>query len=74
MDELLKEIERERKRIKGQLRVVTVDIGWLKRGDTIKILDRNISKIKVKSLKTDESGWLWDDEIIRLSEKVEGGV
>ena len=74
MDELLKEIERERKRIKGQLRVVTVDIGWLKRGDTIKILDRNISKIKVKSLKTDESGWLWDDEVIRLSEKVEGGV
>ena len=74
MDELLEEVERERKRIKGQLRVVTVDIGWLKRGDTIKILDRNISKIKVKSLKTDESGWLWDDEIIRLSEKVEGGV
>lgn len=74
MDELLKEIERERKHIKGQLRVVTVDIGWLKRGDTIKILDRNICKIKVKSLKTDESGWLWDDEVIRLSEKVEGGV
>lgn len=74
MDELLEEVERERKRIKGQLRVVTVDIGWLKRGDTIKILDRNISKIKVKSLKTDESGWLWDDEVIRLSEKVEGGV
>lgn len=74
MDELLKEIERERKRIKGQLRVVTVDIGWLKRGDTIKILDRNISKIKVKSLNTDEFGWLWNDEVIRLSEKVEGGV
>lgn len=74
MDELLKEIERERKRIKGQLRVITVDIEWLKRGDIIEILDRNISKIKVKSLKTDESGWLWDDEVIRLSEKVEGGV
>lgn len=74
MDELLKEIERERKHIKGQLRVVTVDIEWLKRGDTIKILDRNISKIKVKSLNTDESGWLWDDEVIRLSEKVKEGV
>ena len=74
MDELLEEVERERKRIKGQLRVVTIDIGWLKRGDTIKILDRNISKIKVKSLNTDESGWLWDDEVIRLSEKVKGGV
>lgn len=74
MDEILEEIEKERKRVKGQLRMVTIDIVWLKRGDTIKILDININKIKVKSLKTDEFGWLWHDEVMRLSEKIEGGV
>lgn len=74
MDELIESIHKENERVKGQLRIMACNHLWLKRGDVIRVLDRNINETYVESLCNRKSGWLWNCDIQALSEKVEGGV
>ena len=74
MEELLEYMDEERKRVKGSLRTVMCNYGWLIRGDVIKVLDINISQIKVKSINTGDSGWVDYNNIVFLTELLEGGL
>lgn len=74
MDELIESIHKENERVKGQLRIMVYNLLWLKRGDVIRVLDRNINETYVESLCNRKSGWFWNSDIMTLSEKVEGGV
>ena len=74
MDKLIESIHEENERVKGQLRIMVYNHLWLKRGDVIRVLDRNINETYVESLCNRKSGWFWNSDIMTLSEKVEGGV
>lgn len=74
MDEFQKYMDEERKHVKGSLRAIVRDCAWLTQGEVIEVLDINISQIKVKSLNTGNSGWLDYNDIVFLTELIEGGL
>lgn len=74
MGEFQKYMDEERKRVKGSLRTVMRDCAWLTQGEVIEVLDINVTQIKVKSLNTGNSGWLNHNDIVFLTELLEGGL
>ena len=74
MGEFQKYMDAERKRVKGSLRIAVYDYAWIKQGEIIEVLDINISQIKVKSLNTNNSGWVNRNDIIARTDLIEGGI
>lgn len=74
MTELIDYMEKQRKHFIGQLRIVNDCTNWLKKGEIIQIMDINIGQMYVKSLNSNDTGWIWNDTIIVCSDKIEGGV
>ena len=74
MTEFLDYIEEQRKRLIGQLRIVNDCTNWLKKGEIIQIMDINIDQMYVKSLNSNDAGWIWSETVIVCSDKIEGGV
>ena len=67
-------VEEERKAVKGKRRIMNADFDWLKRGDVIELLDINATQVKIKSLNTGNTAWLWRMEVTTLSDRIIGGV
>lgn len=67
-------MEKERRVVKGKKRVMNADFDWLKKGDIIELLDINVTQVKIKSLNTGNTGWLWRMEVTALSDQIIGGV
>lgn len=74
MGEFQKYMDEERKRVKGSLRTVVRDCAWLTQGEVIEVLDINVAQVKVKSLNTSNCGWLDHNDIVFLTELLEGGL
>ena len=74
MTEFLDYMEEQRKRLIGQLRIVNDCTDWLRKGEIIQIMDINIDQMYVKSLNSNDAGWIWNETIIVCSDKIEGGV
>lgn len=74
MTEFTDYMEEQRKRLTGQLRIVTDYSAWLRKGEIIKIMDINVGQMYVKSLNSNNAGWLWNETVILCSDEIEGGV
>lgn len=74
MTELIDYMEEQRKHLIGQLRIVNDCTDWLRKGEIIQIMDINIGHMYVKSLNSNDTGWIWNDTIIVCSDKIEGGI
>lgn len=74
MTELIDYMEEQRKRLIGQLRIVNDYTAWLRKGEIIQIIDINIGQMYVKSLNSNDAGWIWNETVIMCSDKIEGGV
>ena len=74
MTEFLDYMEEQRKRLIGQLRIVKDYAAWLRKGEIIQIMDINIGQMYVKSLNSNDSGWIWNETVIVCSDEIEGGV
>lgn len=74
MTEFLDYMEEQRKRLIGQLRIVTDYAAWLRKGEIIQIMDINIGQMYVKSLNSNDAGWIWNETVILCSDEIEGGV
>lgn len=59
---------------KEQLRIVTENFDGFKTGDIIKVLDRNVAQIRIKSLNKRESVWIWGFTLILCTDKLESGL
>lgn len=67
-------MEKERRQVEGKIRIVNCNFSWLKQGEIIQILDINIAQVKIKSLNTGNTGWLWRMELTDMSDRVENGI
>ena len=73
--ELFVYMKKTRENLKGVLRVINDHAFYLLEKNTVvQILDVTISKVLVKSLKTGETFWLWQDDIIYHSDLIERGL
>lgn len=67
-------MKEEHRQVKGKIRIVNCNLSWLKQGEIIQILDINVAQVKIKSLNTGNTGWLWRTELTAMSDRVENGV